>query len=83
MRYGKKYPAFVRAVATRHIRYNKTLRYIWKEVERGRALVIQPPAPLGISSIEHEPGELQRVYDIGRRTGEEMVGRVQAFLAGD
>ena len=83
MRYGKKYPAFVRAVATRHIRYNKTLRYIWKEVERGRTLVIQPPAPLGISSMEHEPGELQRVYDIGRRTGEEMVGRVQAFLAGD
>ena len=83
LRYGKKYPEFVRAVATRHIRYNRAVRYAWKEAEKGRALIIQPDAPLNIPNIQHDPDELQRVYDIGRRIGEEKIKEIRAFLSRD
>ncbi len=77
----RHYPEFVRAVATRHFRYNRALKYVHRQAKEGKAFIIQPDASLCIPNIEHDPDELQRVYDIGRRIGEEKLEEVQAFLA--
>ena len=78
--YGRKYPAFVAAVGNRHIRYNRQLSYVRAEEEAGRVLVIRPEKALGIRSVEHDPDEMQRVYDLGRAAGESRLQEIMSFL---
>lgn len=76
----RKWPAEVSLLETRPERYNETLAYIAEAEAAGRAFVIRPPEPLGIGSVCQEPDELERVYRIGRRTGEEVLPALRAFL---
>lgn len=76
----RKYPNMIKAMADRHIRYNATTDYI-KELERtGKVLVIRPPEPLNIGSTTDNPDELERVYQIGRKTGLEYIEKMKEFL---
>jgi len=50
------------------------------EAERGRALLIYPREELGISRIASDPGELMRVYELGRGAGLRALERVRAYL---
>lgn len=72
----KDNPGLIRALATRHIRYNRETAYIKSRAASGDVFLICPPEPLRIGSTEHDPMELIRVYDIGRRT---MLAQVQAL----
>ena len=47
----------------------------------GEALVIRPKEKLKIGHIEHNPDILERVYQIGRKTGEEKLQEVKRFIA--
>ncbi|MBQ8956755.1 MAG: patatin family protein [Lachnospiraceae bacterium] len=76
----RKYPAMVRAIGRRHIMYNKELAYIKRCAADGNTFVIQPAEPLHINHTEHDPEELQRVYDIGRRTMEEKLTELKDFI---
>ena len=73
LEYGR-FPNFVRAMGNRHVRYNNTLRYIEAQEAAGRVFVIRPPEALGIGRMEKDPDELERVYQIGRRTAESLIG---------
>ncbi len=77
----RKYPEMVRAMARRHIMYNKELDYVKRCALDGNVLVIQPSDHLHINHTEHDPEELQRVYDIGRRTMEAQLQEVKDFLS--
>lgn len=72
----KDNPGLIRALETRHIRYNRETAYIKSRAASGDVFLICPPEPLRIGSTEHDPMELIRVYDIGRRT---MLAQVQAL----
>lgn len=76
----RKYPKMIHAIATRHIRYNRTIRYIESKERTGDIFVMRPPAPLNIGPIEHNPDELDRVYQIGRQTAEKYFSDLQNFL---
>ena len=41
-------------------------------VAAGAAILIAPKEPLEISRVCHDPGVMQRVYDIGRRAAESV-----------
>ncbi len=75
-----KYPNLIRTMANRHNRYNETTAYVREKELRGELLVIRPPEPLNIKSSVSDPNELERVYQIGRRAGAEMLEQVKAFL---
>lgn len=75
-----KYPAIVRAMARRHIMYNKELEHVKKCAAEGSVFIIQPAESLHINHTEHDPSELQRVYDIGRRTMEEKLSGLKEFI---
>lgn len=66
----RRHPAIYRALRTRYVWYNETLEYIDARVADGKAILIAPDKPLEISRICHDPGIMQRVYDIGRKAGE-------------
>lgn len=75
-----KYKGLIEAVRTRPERYNESIAYIDKCEREGKLLVIRPSEPLGIGHIEHDPGELERVYRIGRGQGLARLEEVKDFL---
>ena len=79
----RRYPRAVRALATRHIRYNRQTAYVRAEEKRGNCLVIAPEKPLGIGSTEHDPEVMQRVYETGRREGEKRLSKILSYLNND
>ena len=78
----RKYPALLKALEERHIRYNETLRYIREQEEKGNIFVFRPEAPLPIHRICHDPGKLQKVWEIGFQQAQKRFAELQAFLKG-
>ena len=78
----RRTPEMVRAIARRHIIYNRQMEEIDEKVARGEILVIRPPEPLGIRRTEHDPEELDRAYRIGRNEAEKALPAVREFLSG-
>ena len=76
----RDYPAVIRALAVRHLKYNRQMQEIREREKAGSALVIRPEKNLGISRTENDPAELERVYQIGRAEGERRLEEVKAFL---
>lgn len=77
-----KYPEMVKAMANRHIMYNEVTKYIRQKELSGEIFVIRPPQALNIGSVEKNPDELERVYQIGRKTAETCLEQLKDFLAG-
>ena len=76
----KKYPKVIEAMKRRHIVYNAQVRETERREKDGRALVIRPPVPLGITRTEHSPDELERVYQLGRAEALRRLGDVKEYL---
>lgn len=76
----RKYPALVQAMIDRPESYNSQTADVFSKADRGEILVICPEAPLGISRTEHNPAELQRVYDEGRRITISRLEEIKDFL---
>ena len=75
----RKYPKMIEALDTRHIMYNQELEYVRKAEQAGRCLVIRPEGKIPIGHISHDPEEMRRVYDIGRKTGEKHIDQIKEF----
>lgn len=76
----RKYPKLLRAMSKRHEMYNRELQYIRDAEKQGRAFVIAPDEKLPVGHIEHNPGVLQEVYRIGRKSGTEHLAELKKFL---
>ncbi len=76
----RKLPAIEHAMAVRHLVYNRQMRQIEERERQGKVLVIRPPEALGIGHTEKDPAQLERVYQIGRRTAERRLDEIKAFL---
>ena len=75
----RKYPQMIKAMDERHLMYNRQLDYVAKAEQEGRCLVIRPAEKLPIGHISHDPEQMQRVYDMGRKTGEQYINRIKEF----
>lgn len=75
-----RYPEFIKRMERRPDIYNATTELIRKKETAGEVFVIRPPMPLEISGMIHDPKELDRVYQIGRKTGERYLEDVKRFL---
>ncbi len=76
----RKFPKLAEAMVNRHVVYNKEKDYVFQQEKAGRALVLCPEADLGISRTEHNPDELERIYQLGRQTAEKHMAEIKAFL---
>ena len=75
-----KYPKLIKSMDERHINYNETTKYIREKEENGEVFVIRPSEPLNIGKMEKNPDELERVYQIGRKTAEQCLEKMNTFL---
>lgn len=76
----KKYPEFVKAMARRHIVYNKTLKYIDKLEDAGKAFVIRPKRPVSIGRLEKDKDKLLALYNEGYEDAKENYEKLKEYL---
>ena len=77
----RQYPLTYEAMKNRHQMYNEELADIHEKEKAGQVFVIQPSAPLGIHRVEHDPEELERVYQLGRSEGTKRLSALRDFLS--
>ena len=81
MRIGlRKYPNMVEAMNRRHLMYNAQLDYVAEAERQGRCLVIRPNEDIPIGHVSHNPDQMECVYQIGRRMGEERINEIKKYL---
>ena len=80
MRIGlRKYPRMIEAMDHRHLMYNAQLEYVKEAEQEGRCLVIRPDDYLPIGHVCHDPELMERIYQTGRRTGEQRIDEIKEF----
>lgn len=75
-----KYPKFVKVLKERYIRYNKTRASIARLEKAGKIFVIRPSEELNIGRMEHDPEEIQRIYDIGVKDAQAALQDMKQWL---
>ncbi len=78
--YYRKYPKFAAALKKRHKSYNNARKLIRRLEEEGKAFVISPAEELNMGRTCHDPEEIQRVYDMGRKDAARHLGNLEVFL---
>ena len=76
----RKTPKMAVVMAARSAVYNRQMDEIDEKERLGEILVLRPPEALGISRTEHDPAELERVYQIGLAQAEKALPEIRAFL---
>ena len=76
----RKYPKFIETVQNRHIVYNKELALLEELEKDGKAFVIRPSEPIPCGRIEHNPDNLQKAYELGRKDARNALKGVLDFL---
>ena len=76
-----QYPAVLKKLKTRAKDYNDVLNYIRKKEVQGKMLVIRPPYPLEIGTMEKDPQELRRVYQIGVKEAKKNLQAIKTYLS--
>ncbi|MBP3852091.1 MAG: patatin family protein [Erysipelotrichaceae bacterium] len=76
----RKYPKMIERLANRYKEYNETLDYIRQQEQEGDILVVRPKEALNIAPTEHDPKEIERVYQLGREVGQEEIERIKVYL---
>ena len=77
----RKYPKLLAQMENRHIAYNKQHDYALEQEKAGKAMVLCPKKPLGISRVEHDPKKLQQSYDVGRNVATERLEEIKNFIS--
>jgi len=76
-----RYPHFLKALDERHQMYNYQLEYVANAERLGRCLVIRPDEKIPIGHISHNPVQMRKVYEIGRKKGKEYIERIIEFYS--
>ena len=75
-----KYPQVLKRLKTRADDYNAVLDKIARQQEASKLFVVQPPQALRIGTMEKDPAQLKRVYEIGRRTMIKQLPALKKYL---
>lgn len=75
-----RYPKLVKAMKTRHIRYNKRISRIKEEAKKGNLFVLQPQKPVQIKRLEKDSKVLQGLYEDGYQDAKRQYDALMQYL---
>ncbi len=75
------HPKMLKALAERHIMYNKQLEFVQQEERSGNTFVIRPQATLNVGRMTHNPDKMQEIYEEGRKVATAELQKLQQFLS--
>lgn len=78
----RHYPNFVKAVATRHIRYNQALDKLAKLEAEGKVFIFRPSRLIKISDIESNKKKIAELYELGKQDAHARMPKLLKFLEG-
>lgn len=76
----RRYPALVKAMAERHLRYNETMEKIAEWERDGSVFVVRPSKPLEIGRLEKDYATLEAGYRLGYETARELLPRLREYV---
>lgn len=76
----KKYPEFIKRMENRSKEYNQTVEEIIEMEKRGKIFVVRPSEDINLKVIEREPGNLQKVYELGLKDAEKIMDELKEYL---
>jgi hypothetical protein len=76
-----RHPKMLKALAERHIMYNKEVDLVLQEERKGNVFVLQPQTKLTIGHTSHNPKKMQETYEHGRKVATEELEKLKQFLA--
>lgn len=76
-----RHPKMLKALAERHIMYNKEVDLVLQEGRKGNVFVLQPQIKLTIGHTSHNPKKMQETYEHGRKVATEELEKLKQFLA--
>ena len=76
-----RYPAFVAAMARRHLVYNREVDDAECGAADGSVLLLRPSTDLAVSRTEHDVKKLRRLYELGRSDTLARLGEIKHFCA--
>lgn len=79
----RHYPAMVKKMEDRHIRYNATLDDLEQQEKEGKILVIRPKHSVEISRLEKDMNKLRSLYEQGYADAKEKINDIRRFLGED
>ncbi len=74
-----KYKGLLESIKNRHLVYNDTLEYIYKQEKEGNIFIISPEKPLGIGRTEKNKSKLEEIYKLGYSDGERYYNNLIEF----
>jgi predicted patatin/cPLA2 family phospholipase len=74
------YPLFVERIERRHLDYNRAYQQAAYMHEKGEVFVIRPPAPVTVSSMEHDPHKLYALYRTGYEEAQKNLPALNTYL---
>ena len=77
----QRYPAFVAAMARRHLVYNREVDDAECGAADGSVLLLRPSTDLAVSRTEHDVKKLRRLYELGRSDTLARLGEIKHFCA--
>ena len=80
VRYGKKFPKLIEALENRHIGYNQTLDYLYRQEKEGKVFILQPQKPVEIGRLEKDTDKLHKLYEEGYETAQNYYEALKESL---
>ena len=76
----RKYPKLIETMETLHTRYNDNREYMLDLENKGEIFVIRPPHTLDVKTVEKNPDQLQKAYDLGVKIAKENLDQLKQYL---
>lgn len=74
----KKYPKLEKVILSRHIYYNKTVRFCEQLEREGKAIILRPNEEL--NSLESDVNVLKNTYDEGYNLASSKINEIKNFI---
>ncbi|MBF1452293.1 patatin family protein [Prevotella nigrescens] len=74
------HPRMLKALAERHMMYNRQLDLVQQAELQGTAFVLRPQTGLTIGHTSHNPEKMQETYEHGRKVATEELPELKLFL---
>ena len=75
-----KYPEFIKAMEQRYQDYNDTVEMIQNMEKNGEIFVVRPSEPITLKTIERNPDNLQKVYDLGVKDCKKVIHQLKEYI---
>lgn len=76
----RRYPAMVKKMEDRHIRYNQTLDYLEEQEQAGKVLILRPKQNVEIGRLEKDIEKLRSLYRQGYEDACEKMDAINHFI---